>query len=143
MSRGGGVEEDRRTFAAGSGGPHGHRRGHGRAPDGVRNACARRFHARRQRPAASQAIQPAQQRQGEPGMTSAARIEDIAATWLVRRESPEWSARDQAEFDAWLAESTLHEVAYLRLEYGWRSVDRLAVLKSPPAPQPSSDAPVD
>ncbi len=39
-----------------------------------------------------------------------------AADFFARRRFGEWSEADQAEFDAWLAESTLHRVAYLRLE---------------------------
>jgi transmembrane sensor len=67
-------------------------------------------------------------------MISTMDIEERAALWLVRRQEPQWNAADQAELDAWLRESTLHEVAFLRLEYGWNKVDRLTVLRRPPAP---------
>lgn len=67
-------------------------------------------------------------------MRSALEIEERAARWLARRQEPEWSAGDQAQLDAWLREATAHEVAYLRLEYGWGKVDRLAALRRPPAP---------
>lgn len=67
-------------------------------------------------------------------MRSALEIEERAAHWLARRQEPQWSAADQAELDAWLRESTAHEVAYLRLEYGWSKVDRLAALRRPPTP---------
>jgi transmembrane sensor len=62
-------------------------------------------------------------------------IEERAAHWLVRRQEPQWNAADQAQLDAWLRESTLHEVAFLRLEYGWNKVDRLTVLRRPPVPR--------
>ena len=67
-------------------------------------------------------------------MRSAIEIEKHAARWLVRRQEPGWSAKDQEELEAWLRESTAHEVAYLRQEYGWNKVDRLTVLRAAPAP---------
>jgi transmembrane sensor len=70
-------------------------------------------------------------------MRSALEIEERAAHWLARRQEPEWTAADEAGLDAWLRESTAHEVAYLRLEYGWSKTDRLAALRRPlAAPQP-------
>lgn len=68
-------------------------------------------------------------------MSSAMEIEERAAHWLARRQEPQWSSADQAALDAWLQESTLHEVAFLRLEYGWNKVDRLTVLRKPPVPR--------
>jgi transmembrane sensor len=62
-------------------------------------------------------------------------IEERAAHWLARRQEPQWSSADQAALDAWLQESTSHEVAFLRLEYGWSKVDRLTVLRKPPVPR--------
>ena len=56
-------------------------------------------------------------------------IEERAALWRARQEQPEWSPADQAALDAWLEESTAHRVAWLRMEYGWRKVGRLSVLK--------------
>lgn len=74
-------------------------------------------------------------------MSSAIDIEERAASWLVRRQEPGWSAADQAQLDTWLRESTSHEVAFLRLEYGWSKVDRLTVLRPPSAPhQDAEDA---
>jgi transmembrane sensor len=43
-------------------------------------------------------------------------ITERAADFFERRRFGGWSDTDQAEFDAWLAESTFHRVAYLRLE---------------------------
>ena len=57
-------------------------------------------------------------------MSDAVRIEDQAARYLLRRQEAQWSAADQAELDAWLEASTAHEVSYLRLEHGWRKVER-------------------
>ncbi len=57
-------------------------------------------------------------------------IEEKAARWLAREEEgldPVLRAR----FDAWLAETDLHRVVYLRLKCAWRQADRLAALKRP------------
>lgn len=64
-------------------------------------------------------------------MNDSVRIEESAVAWLIRREQPEWNEQAQLELNAWLAESTAHRVAWLRMEHGWRRVDRLAALKSP------------
>lgn len=69
-------------------------------------------------------------------MESALEIEERAALWLVRRQEAGWSTADQARLDAWLRESTAHEVAYLRLESGWGKVERLAALRRSPMPSP-------
>lgn len=61
-------------------------------------------------------------------MASSRQIERSAATWLARRDGGRWSARDQAELDAWLAASTGHRVAFVRLEAAWRESDRLKAL---------------
>ncbi len=57
-------------------------------------------------------------------------VETEAAAWLEHRNHAEWSAADQAAFDAWLAQSLAHRIAYLRLEEAWRFADRLTALKS-------------
>ncbi len=64
-------------------------------------------------------------------MSNAAAVEQQAALWRVRQERSSWSAEDQQALDAWLAESTAHRVAWLRLDYGWKRVDRLAALRAP------------
>jgi transmembrane sensor len=71
-------------------------------------------------------------------MSTASDIEDRAAGWLLRREEPGWSTEDQAALDAWLAASSLHRVAYYRLEYGWRKADRLAAVRAQAAPERAS-----
>jgi len=74
-------------------------------------------------------------------MNASAEIEAAAADWLTsQRDSGIWSEADQVAFDAWLAQSNLHEVAFLRLEAAWVRADRLAALSHPgvatnPAPQ--------
>lgn len=47
---------------------------------------------------------------------NAGEISDEAARWVLRREDPDWSADEQVELEAWMAESTLHRAAFLRLE---------------------------
>ncbi|MEJ7935429.1 FecR domain-containing protein [Sphingobium sp. AN558] len=54
-----------------------------------------------------------------------------AARFLLRRDEGDWSPADQAELDAWLAESLAHKAAYWRLEEGWRLTDRLRALYDP------------
>jgi transmembrane sensor len=51
-----------------------------------------------------------------------------AAEFLERRRFGEWSKADQAELNAWLAESILHHAAFLRVEAIAARADRLAAL---------------
>lgn len=59
---------------------------------------------------------------------STALIDEAAGDWLAKRDSENWSERDQQAFDAWLNESTLHRVAYLRIENAWDNALRLKAL---------------
>ena len=68
-------------------------------------------------------------------MKSAEEIEAIAATWLLRRDEPDWSGNDESQLQAWLDESYAHKAAYWRLEYGWRAADRLAAIGSAATPE--------
>lgn len=61
-------------------------------------------------------------------MTDARSARDRAADWILAREQPGWSDRDQMALDAWLAESDLNKAAFWRLEHSWREADRLAAL---------------
>lgn len=61
-------------------------------------------------------------------MNAGAQIEHAAAAWLARRDGGDWTADEQAALEAWLAESTAHRVAFLRLEAAWREAGRLKVL---------------
>jgi transmembrane sensor len=54
-----------------------------------------------------------------------------AAEWLARRESEEWDDATRANFDAWLAQSFAHRVAFLRVENAWAQTHRLSVLRKP------------
>jgi transmembrane sensor len=64
----------------------------------------------------------------ETDMASSRQIERTAAAWIARRDAGRWSDFDQAELDAWLAASTAHRVAFVRLEDAWRQSDRLKAL---------------
>ena len=55
-------------------------------------------------------------------------VSERAADFFERRRFAEWSDADQAEFDAWLAESTFHRVAYLRVEAAATYTDHLAAV---------------
>ena len=48
-------------------------------------------------------------------MSEAQRIESLAADWLARRDSGDWTDTDQQQLDAWIAASIAHRVAWLRL----------------------------
>lgn len=69
-----------------------------------------------------------------------ATIEGEASAWLIRRDSGMWTPEDEARFTEWLAASTLHKVAYLRLELAWEDAARLKALgagvagEAPPPP---------
>jgi transmembrane sensor len=52
-----------------------------------------------------------------------------AADYCQRRHFWEWSDADQAELDAWLAESFLHRAAYLRVEGTVVRTEQLAALR--------------
>lgn len=56
-------------------------------------------------------------------------MERRAAEFLQRRRFWDWDDRDQAKLDAWLEESVLHRVAYLRLEDGAARMEKMAVLR--------------
>ena len=58
-------------------------------------------------------------------------IEAQAARWLERRNFGTWDEGVQAEFDAWMSESSAHEVAFLRLEAAWGRTERLVALRGP------------
>lgn len=67
---------------------------------------------------------------------SATDTRERAAAWLMEcRDREDWNEEDQAELDAWLAESPAHRVAYLRVEAAWRRTDRLAALRRPATEQ--------
>jgi transmembrane sensor len=63
-------------------------------------------------------------------VTNAREIDARAAEWIERRDFANWTDADEAALNAWLAESIVHRVAFLRLETGWHSTERLAVLRS-------------
>jgi transmembrane sensor len=65
-----------------------------------------------------------------------------AADYCQRRHFWEWRDSDQAELDAWFAESILHRVAYLRLEGAVAHAERLVTSRAPePGPQFNPTAP--
>jgi transmembrane sensor len=71
--------------------------------------------------------------------TDAVEIAERAADWIARRNFSSWSEQDQAELDAWLAQSLSHEIAYMRMEAGWNKTERLTALRQP-AERPGASA---
>ena len=61
-------------------------------------------------------------------MASSRQIEQTAAAWLARRDGDGWDKQAQADLEAWLADSTAHRVAFLRLEAAWAHGGRLKAL---------------
>lgn len=62
-------------------------------------------------------------------MSSASMIEARAADWIAQRDGEHWTEAGQQALDAWLAESPLHRVAFLRLDAAWQRADRLRALR--------------
>jgi transmembrane sensor len=52
-------------------------------------------------------------------------VDEAAADWVARRDRGDWTARDQAAFDRWLAASTHNRVAWLRLNAAWEKAEEL------------------
>ncbi len=59
------------------------------------------------------------------------RIAERAAELFERRRFGPWSEPDQAELDAWLAQSTSHRIAYLRLKGAVARTEKLAAHRLP------------
>jgi transmembrane sensor len=57
-------------------------------------------------------------------------ISERAASFFARRRCGSWSEADQVELDAWLAQSTSHYVAWLRVQRIGARADRLAALNA-------------
>jgi transmembrane sensor len=53
-----------------------------------------------------------------------------AAQWIERRDFGDWNEEDRAQFDAWLAQSPAHRVAFIRLETSWQRSELLSALQS-------------
>lgn len=60
---------------------------------------------------------------------NATEIDLAAADWVQRRNLWAWTEADQAEFDAWLAQSDAHHIAYLRQNAVWSAAGRLNALR--------------
>jgi transmembrane sensor len=76
-------------------------------------------------------------------MSRVREAQDSAAQWIVARDEPGWSEQDEAALNAWLNESDLNRIAWLRLDEGWRQSDRMAALgagETPPALEPVETA---
>jgi transmembrane sensor len=77
-------------------------------------------------------------------MSPSSRIEERAADWIAARDCAlsegAWTPEREALLDAWLAESTAHRVAWLRLDAAWRQADRLVALKDARVAAPAERA---
>jgi transmembrane sensor len=59
-------------------------------------------------------------------------IEDTAAHWVLRQHEGSWTAAEAERLEAWLEESLLHRVAFIRLDTVWQATPRLKVLGAGP-----------
>lgn len=67
-------------------------------------------------------------------------IEAQAAEWLARRDAVErWTEADERALQSWIAESSAHRVAWLRLGAAWQRTDRMPALSALPAVERASD----
>ncbi len=74
---------------------------------------------------------------------SAMHTKDIkarAAEWLERQDRADWSAQDQAELEAWLAESSANLIAYWRVHDAWKRAERLVAVHPVVTPLPVAPA---
>lgn len=62
-------------------------------------------------------------------------VREQAADWVARRTIGPWNAGDQEVLDAWLSQSPIHEIEFLRMEAGWSRTERLTALREPGKPQ--------
>lgn len=76
-------------------------------------------------------------------MESREQSEQAAAAWIARRDGGPWTDADAAAFDAWLAQSVSHRVAYYRLNSAWQEAGRLQALVGNPAPIAKRPPPTD
>lgn len=72
---------------------------------------------------------------------SSEEIEARAGQWLARRDAGDWTPQDEVALEQWLAQSTAHVVAFVRLEAAWSEARRLQALAggSEPGTVPSVD----
>lgn len=60
-------------------------------------------------------------------MDSLLQIKNVAADWVARRHSIEWTQVDESTFHEWLNASISHRVEYLSHEKTWQDANRLQV----------------
>jgi transmembrane sensor len=65
----------------------------------------------------------------KPKAATALDIETQAADWFDKKHFWTWTDADQLAFEAWLAQSPAHEIAYWRLDGAWSRAGRLSVLR--------------
>jgi transmembrane sensor len=64
-------------------------------------------------------------------LTTSQHIEQTAANWLTRLDAEQCAEDAYPELTDWLAQSTLHRVAFLRLQAAWQETGRLRALHAP------------
>jgi transmembrane sensor len=75
---------------------------------------------------------------GRGVLTDTREIEETASSFVIaRKDGAQWGDEQQAALDAWLAQSPLHRVAYLRFDAAWSRADRVRALR--PTPKPAAE----
>lgn len=69
--------------------------------------------------------------QEKPGLPKD--VTDAAAAWFARRDVGHFTASDQAELDAWIAASPVHEAAWRRLDGLWGALGSTSSAEREPA----------
>jgi transmembrane sensor len=70
-------------------------------------------------------------------MTDHLSIEEQAASWLLHRSEPGWSAVNEEEYQQWIVSSYSHAAAAWRLEHSYANADRLKFVLPPQEPSRS------
>lgn len=69
----------------------------------------------------------------QPFPVRASDVKTQAAAWFEKRHFWSWDEKDQAEFDAWIAQSLAHRAAYVRVDAMWQRTELLSAIR--PAPE--------
>lgn len=55
-------------------------------------------------------------------------LKDVAAEWILKQHTGEWTEADAMELQQWMQVATTNRVAYLRAQSAWNEASRLKVL---------------
>jgi transmembrane sensor len=76
----------------------------------------------------------------DPALSPSEQIDARAAAWFLERADGAADAESEAVFEAWLAQSPKHQLAYWRMEAGWDRAGLLAAVRPPRRVHRGADA---